>query len=216
MAEVVLENVVKRYGDVVAVNDVSLTINDGEFVSLVGPSGCGKTTTLNMIAGLLELTEGSIFIGGGGGGGGGGKGGGGRGRPPPRRDAVDHAALGAQAARTLRGPAAARRPRPRARPQPQGVPDGRAAVEPRREAARPHARRVEALPPGAQRDGHLRHARPDGSDDDVRPHRGDEQRRAAAGRLPRRALPPPGQPLRRRLHRQPGDEFLAGSADAPG
>jgi multiple sugar transport system ATP-binding protein len=64
MAEVVLENVVKRYGDVVAVNDVSLTINDGEFVSLVGPSGCGKTTTLNMIAGLLELTEGSIFIGG--------------------------------------------------------------------------------------------------------------------------------------------------------
>src|SRR5215210_7400070 len=64
MAEVVLENVVKRYGDVVAVNDVSLTINDGEFVSLVGPSGCGKTTTLNMIAGLLELSEGSIFIGG--------------------------------------------------------------------------------------------------------------------------------------------------------
>ena len=64
MAEVVLENVVKRYGDVVAVNDVSLTIHDGEFVSLVGPSGCGKTTTLNMIAGLLELSEGSIFIGG--------------------------------------------------------------------------------------------------------------------------------------------------------
>jgi multiple sugar transport system ATP-binding protein len=64
MAEVVLENVVKRYGDVVAVNDVSLTINDGEFVSLVGPSGCGKTTTLNMIAGLLELSEGSIYIGG--------------------------------------------------------------------------------------------------------------------------------------------------------
>jgi multiple sugar transport system ATP-binding protein len=64
MAEVVLENVVKRYGDVTAVNDVSLTINDGEFVSLVGPSGCGKTTTLNMIAGLLELSEGSIYIGG--------------------------------------------------------------------------------------------------------------------------------------------------------
>ncbi len=64
MAEVVLENIVKRYGDVVAVNDVSLTINDGEFISLVGPSGCGKTTTLNMIAGLLELSEGSIYIGG--------------------------------------------------------------------------------------------------------------------------------------------------------
>ncbi len=63
MAEVTLENVVKRYGDVVAVDDVSLAIKDGEFISLVGPSGCGKTTTLNMIAGLIELTEGSIYIG---------------------------------------------------------------------------------------------------------------------------------------------------------
>ena len=63
MAEVTLENVVKRYGDVVAVDNVSLTINDGEFISLVGPSGCGKTTTLNMIAGLIELTDGGIFIG---------------------------------------------------------------------------------------------------------------------------------------------------------
>jgi multiple sugar transport system ATP-binding protein len=63
MAEVTLENVVKRYGDVVAVDNVSLTINDGEFISLVGPSGCGKTTTLNMIAGLIELTEGGIYIG---------------------------------------------------------------------------------------------------------------------------------------------------------
>ncbi len=62
MAEVTLENVVKRYGDVVAVDNVSLTINDGEFISLVGPSGCGKTTTLNMIAGLIELTDGGIFI----------------------------------------------------------------------------------------------------------------------------------------------------------
>ena len=51
------------YGDVVAVDNVSLTINDGEFISLVGPSGCGKTTTLNMIAGLIELTDGGIFIG---------------------------------------------------------------------------------------------------------------------------------------------------------
>jgi len=63
MAEVVLQNIVKRYGDVVAVDNVSLTIRDGEFISLVGPSGCGKTTTLNMVAGLLELTEGGIFIG---------------------------------------------------------------------------------------------------------------------------------------------------------
>ncbi|MGN6698893.1 MAG: ABC transporter ATP-binding protein [Thermomicrobiales bacterium] len=64
MAEVTLENVVKQYGEVTAVDHVSLTINDGEFVSLVGPSGCGKTTTLSMIAGLIELTDGDIVIGG--------------------------------------------------------------------------------------------------------------------------------------------------------
>src|SRR6476469_3752864 len=64
MAEVTLDNVVKQYGEVTAVDHVSLTINDGEFVALVGPSGCGKTTTLNMIAGLIELTDGDIVIGG--------------------------------------------------------------------------------------------------------------------------------------------------------
>src|SRR5215204_1106722 len=63
MAQVVLDRVVKRYGDVVAVNEVSLTVEDGEFVALVGPSGCGKTTTLNLIAGLLEMTGGDIYIG---------------------------------------------------------------------------------------------------------------------------------------------------------
>jgi ABC-type Fe3+/spermidine/putrescine transport system ATPase subunit len=46
-----LVHVIKRFADVVAVNDVSLTIEDGEFFSLLGPSGCGKTTTLRMIAG---------------------------------------------------------------------------------------------------------------------------------------------------------------------
>ena len=45
------------------VSDLSLTIEDGEFVALVGPSGCGKTTTLDRIAGLLELSGGEIFIG---------------------------------------------------------------------------------------------------------------------------------------------------------
>ena len=61
MAEVRLQNVVKSYGDVVAVDNVSLTVEDGEFVALVGPSGCGKTTTLNLVAGLIELTDGEIY-----------------------------------------------------------------------------------------------------------------------------------------------------------
>src|ERR1700730_1383139 len=64
MAEVVLDDVVKAFGDVVAVDRVSFTIEDGEFIALVGPSGCGKTTTLNMVAGLIELTSGTITIGG--------------------------------------------------------------------------------------------------------------------------------------------------------
>src|ERR1044071_9647579 len=63
MARVVLEDVVKRYGSVLAVNSVSLTIEDGEFVALVGPSGCGKTTTLNIVAGLIPISGGEILIG---------------------------------------------------------------------------------------------------------------------------------------------------------
>jgi len=63
MAQVELREVVKAYGSVVAVDHVSLTAEDGEFVALVGPSGCGKTTTLNLIAGLIELTDGDIYIG---------------------------------------------------------------------------------------------------------------------------------------------------------
>ncbi len=63
MAQVILNHVVKTYGSVYAVNDVSLTVGDGEFVALVGPSGCGKTTSLNLVAGLIELTAGDIFIG---------------------------------------------------------------------------------------------------------------------------------------------------------
>ncbi len=63
MAEVVLRNVIKSYGSVFAVNDVSLTVGNGEFVALVGPSGCGKTTTLNLVAGLIPMSGGDIFIG---------------------------------------------------------------------------------------------------------------------------------------------------------
>ncbi len=63
MAQVVLKDVVKNYGSVYAVNHVSLTVNDGEFVALVGPSGCGKTTTLNLIAGLIPISDGTIVIG---------------------------------------------------------------------------------------------------------------------------------------------------------
>ena len=63
MAQVRLRNVVKYYGKLEVVSNLSLTIEDGEFVALVGPSGCGKTTTLNLIAGLLELDGGEIFIG---------------------------------------------------------------------------------------------------------------------------------------------------------
>ncbi|MDX2054892.1 MAG: sn-glycerol-3-phosphate ABC transporter ATP-binding protein UgpC [Polyangiaceae bacterium] len=64
MAEVKLEEVGKVYpGNVRAVGDVNLQIADGEFVVLVGPSGCGKSTTLRMIAGLEDVTEGTISIG---------------------------------------------------------------------------------------------------------------------------------------------------------
>jgi len=65
MTGIVLEQVRKEFpGGVVAVNDLSLEVNQGEFLVLVGPSGCGKTTTLRMVAGLEEVTSGEVFIGG--------------------------------------------------------------------------------------------------------------------------------------------------------
>ena len=65
MAEIVLDHVTKQYPNgATPVRDLSLTISDGEFVILVGPSGCGKSTTLNMIAGLEDVTSGELRIGG--------------------------------------------------------------------------------------------------------------------------------------------------------
>ena len=65
MAAIKLQNVTKRYPDgYEAVKDMNLEINDGEFVILVGPSGCGKSTALRMIAGLEDITDGELKIGG--------------------------------------------------------------------------------------------------------------------------------------------------------
>ena len=62
MAQVKINKVTKRFGDVEAVKDFSLEINDGEFIVLVGPSGCGKTTLLRMVAGLESVSSGEIHI----------------------------------------------------------------------------------------------------------------------------------------------------------
>lgn len=62
MAEIILQDVHKRFGDFVAVHDVDMQINTGEFFVLLGPSGCGKTTTLRMIAGLELPTSGKILL----------------------------------------------------------------------------------------------------------------------------------------------------------
>ncbi len=65
MAEIVLDRVTKSYPNgATAVKDLSITIADGEFIILVGPSGCGKSTTLNMIAGLEDISSGELRIGG--------------------------------------------------------------------------------------------------------------------------------------------------------
>lgn len=65
MAEIELKHVYKRFPDGhIGVDDANLKISDGEFIILVGPSGCGKSTTLNMIAGLEDISEGDLLIGG--------------------------------------------------------------------------------------------------------------------------------------------------------
>ncbi len=64
MAEVILDNVTKRFGDHVALDNVSMTVPDGSFVVLLGPTGAGKTTTLRLISGLDQPDSGEILIGG--------------------------------------------------------------------------------------------------------------------------------------------------------
>jgi multiple sugar transport system ATP-binding protein len=63
MASVTFQNIVKKYGDVTAVNNMNIHVEDKEFLVLVGPSGCGKTTALRSLAGLEEITSGEILIG---------------------------------------------------------------------------------------------------------------------------------------------------------
>ena len=62
MTTLTLKNVWKKYGDVIAVKELNLSCEDGEFFSLLGPSGCGKSSTLRMIAGLEEITDGEIWF----------------------------------------------------------------------------------------------------------------------------------------------------------
>jgi multiple sugar transport system ATP-binding protein len=63
MPRVSFEHIVKRYGELTVLNDLNLSIDDGDFLVLLGPSGCGKTTLLNLLAGLLDITDGRITIG---------------------------------------------------------------------------------------------------------------------------------------------------------
>ena len=63
MAGITFEHVYKRFGDVIAVNDLNIEVADKEFIVFVGPSGCGKSTSLRMLAGLEEISDGRILIG---------------------------------------------------------------------------------------------------------------------------------------------------------
>ena len=244
MAEIEFQDVTKRYADgFEAVKHLNLDVPDGELMILVGPSGCGKSTALRMVAGLEDISDGELKIGG-------------QvvnerapkdrdiamvfqnyalyphmtvrenmgfalklAKTPQRRDRQQgqrggedprpRAAPRPQAGQPVRRPAPARRDGTRDRPQPERVPDGRAAVEPRRQASRADADRDLPDPAAARDDHDLRHPRPDRGDDARRPDRGDARRRAAAGRAAVGALRPPEQPVRRRLHRLAVDELPA-------
>ena len=122
---------------------------------------------------------------------------GGRGRVDPQHHRTAPAAPEAALGR----PAPARRDGPLDRAQPAGLPLRRAAVEPRRQAARPDAHADQEAAPADEDDGRLRHARPDRGDDAGRSHRGDERRADRAGREPAGDVRQSRDQVRRRLHR---------------
>lgn len=61
MVSVRMENVTKKYGKVIGIKDLSLSINDGEYVAILGPTGAGKTTTMYILAGLISPSSGKVF-----------------------------------------------------------------------------------------------------------------------------------------------------------
>ena len=126
----------------------------------------------------------------------------GLGREAPR----PHAVPPAPAEGALRRPAPARGDGPRDRAPAAGVPHGRAALEPRRQAPRPDARGHLQAPARPRDDDDLRHARPGRGDDDGRPRGGDELRRPPAGGHAAAALRQPREPVRGRVHRHAADE----------
>ena len=138
----------------------------------------------------------------------------GRGAPPRRRGrgaARARRAARPQAGAPLRRPAAARRDGPRDRARAEGVPHGRAALEPRREAPRRHARLARAAARPARRDDRLRDPRPDRGDDARPARRGHARRPHPPGRHAAAALPRARRPVRGRLHRHARDEPRRGA-----
>ena len=138
-----------------------------------------------------------------------------------REDPQPRPAARPLSARAVGRPAPARGDGARDRARPQGVPVRRAAVQPRRQAARGDARRDQGAAPAAEDHHGLRHARPDRGDDDGRPHRRDARRHRRADRHAAGAVRPAGQPVRRAVHRLAGDERAAparcaATAAAPG
>ena len=245
MAEIVLDGISKKFADgFEAVKDLNLEIADGEFMILVGPSGCGKSTALRMIAGLEDITDGELTIGGNVV----------NERAPKDRDIamvfqnyalyphmsvrenmafplrlakvddaevtkkVEEAAevldLDApsrpQAREPLGRPAPARGDGPRDRARPLRLPDGRAALEPRRQAARADAHRGGATSERPGNDHRLRHPRSDRGDDARGSRCGDARGRPPAGGLAGRPLQRAEKPLRRGLHRLARDELHGG------